>query len=240
VSRSRSWVGRFAGVGGERSAPTSLLLLRELGSEPVSAVFHALAARAAAPPIRRCPCRQARLRPSVRTLSRRQAHSGDGDSWQHPWQQPDRPMRPDRPQIGTIRTIWRERDGYDSRVTRLRAWSGITGWRFESSSAHRKALNSEHFRFVRPMPATPWALGNVRRDTATPGSIRHHLPIHRGAALVEEQQHRAALISSFEASVNRAPPEMLACRGARQQPAEQLRRRTAFYRPVGRCAAARV
>jgi hypothetical protein len=56
--------------------------------------------------------------------------------WQHPWQHPDRPMRPYRPRGGTIRTIWRDADGYDTRVTRLRAWSGITGWRFESSSAH--------------------------------------------------------------------------------------------------------
>ena len=52
------------------------------------------------------------------------------------WQHPDRPMRPYRPRGGTIRTIWHATDGYDTRVTRLRAWSGITGWRFESSSAH--------------------------------------------------------------------------------------------------------
>ena len=39
-------------------------------------------------------------------------------------------------------------DGYDTRVTRLRAWSGITGWRFESSSAHRKALHSGAFRVL--------------------------------------------------------------------------------------------
>ena len=30
-------------------------------------------------------------------------------------------------------------DGSDTWVTRLRAWSGITGWRFESSSAHRES-----------------------------------------------------------------------------------------------------
>jgi hypothetical protein len=37
-------------------------------------------------------------------------------------------------------------DRYDTRVTGLRAWSGITGWRFESSSAHRKALHRGAFR----------------------------------------------------------------------------------------------
>ena len=42
------------------------------------------------------------------------------------------------PHVGTIRTVWRDADGYDTRVTRLRAWSGITGWRFESSSAHER------------------------------------------------------------------------------------------------------
>jgi hypothetical protein len=58
--------------------------------------------------------------------------------WQHPWQHPDRPVRPHRPRAGTIRTIWHALGGYDTRVTRLRAWSGITGWRrFESSSAHK-------------------------------------------------------------------------------------------------------
>jgi len=56
--------------------------------------------------------------------------------WQHPWQLPDRPMRSHRPPTGTLWTIWRDSDGYGTRDTRLRAWSGITGWRFESSSAH--------------------------------------------------------------------------------------------------------
>ena len=74
-------------------------------------------------------------------------------SWQQPWQHPDRPMCPHRPRNWTIRTIWHASDGYDSRVTRLRAWSGLTGWRFESSSAHRKALQKQSFR-VRA--ATPW------------------------------------------------------------------------------------
>src|SRR3954447_13191240 len=31
------------------------------------------------------------------------------------------------------------RDGSDTGVTRLRAWSRLTGWRFESSSAHRES-----------------------------------------------------------------------------------------------------
>ncbi len=62
----------------------------------------------------------------------------------------------------TIRTIWRDRDGYDTRVTRLRAWSGITGWRFESSSAHRKPCKaglSGFPPFVPPdlsQPLGPW------------------------------------------------------------------------------------
>ncbi len=35
-----------------------------------------------------------------------------------------------------IWTLLHDLDVFDSWVTRLRAWSGITGWRFESSSAH--------------------------------------------------------------------------------------------------------
>jgi hypothetical protein len=64
---------------------------------------------------------------------------------QHPWQHPDCPMRPWRPRAGTVRTIWRGTDGYDTPVTRLRAWSRLTGWRFESSSAHQKALPRRAF-----------------------------------------------------------------------------------------------
>ena len=42
-------------------------------------------------------------------------------------------------------------DGSDTRVTRLRAWSGITGWRFESSSAHlSKAPLPRGFRRSEP------------------------------------------------------------------------------------------
>jgi hypothetical protein len=43
-------------------------------------------------------------------------------------------------------TIWHGMDAMGRRWTGLRAWSGITGWRFESSSAHRKALQCRAFR----------------------------------------------------------------------------------------------
>ena len=76
----------------------------------------------------------------VRVRSRR--------AWQHSRQHPYRPMRPLRLRRRTHRTIWRGTDVSDARVTRLRAWSGITGWRFESSSAHRKALRGRAFRVV--------------------------------------------------------------------------------------------
>jgi hypothetical protein len=79
-------------------------------------------------------------------LARRRCCSACAEARQHPWQHPDRPMRPCHPREGTIRTIWPDSDGYDTRVTRLRAWSRLTGWRFESSSAHRKALHSGAFR----------------------------------------------------------------------------------------------
>ena len=85
---------------------------------------------------------------SVRTAFLTPSTLRGAGSWQHPWQHPDRPMRPYRPHFGTIRTIWCDSDGYDTRVTRLRAWSRITGWRFESSSAHRKALHSGAFRVL--------------------------------------------------------------------------------------------
>jgi len=57
-------------------------------------------------------------------------------AWQHPWQHPYRPIRPYRPRRRTIWTLLHDLDVYDTRVTRLRAWSRLTGWRFESSSAH--------------------------------------------------------------------------------------------------------
>jgi hypothetical protein len=69
---------------------------------------------------------------------------GVATSWQHP----SRPIRPDRPDPRTMWTFWRALDGYDRRDTRLRAWSGITGWRFESSSAHLKAPQTGAFLFA--------------------------------------------------------------------------------------------
>jgi hypothetical protein len=92
------------------------------------------------------------------------------DTRQHPWQHPHRPMRPYRPDSRTDRTIWRDSDGYDSRVTRLRAWSGITGWRFESSSAHREALHGKAFRVCAAATSGSHSgrgntFGNIRRAT---------------------------------------------------------------------------
>ena len=46
-------------------------------------------------------------------------------------------MRPYRPRDQTIWTLLHDLDGSTLSRARLRAWSGITGWRFESSSAHR-------------------------------------------------------------------------------------------------------
>src|SRR5438045_9476698 len=64
-----------------------------------------------------------------------------GGSRQHP----DRLMRPDRPRDHTIWTLLHDLHGSTLWVTRLRAWSGATGWRFESSSAREKALHSGAF-----------------------------------------------------------------------------------------------
>jgi hypothetical protein len=41
------------------------------------------------------------------------------------------------PRDHTIWTLLHDLDGSRLRPTRLRAWSGTTGWRFESTSAHR-------------------------------------------------------------------------------------------------------
>jgi hypothetical protein len=67
------------------------------------------------------------------------------NSWQHRWQHPDPRMRPYRPRnphdldasarSGRIYVLPR----------RLRAWSGITGWRFESSSAHHDSPTIARF-----------------------------------------------------------------------------------------------
>jgi hypothetical protein len=125
----------------ERSAPTSLLLLRQPQSAGASLLppMHSagVSGRAARARLARGCGSRARVAASGR-LSLCQAPSRDAGPWQHPWQHPDRPMCPYRPRFGTIRTIWRDWDGSDSRVTRLRAWSRLTGWRFESSSAHQR------------------------------------------------------------------------------------------------------
>jgi hypothetical protein len=42
-------------------------------------------------------------------------------------------------------TVWHGMEAMGRRWTGLRAWSGITGWRFESSSAHLKALQIAGF-----------------------------------------------------------------------------------------------
>src|SRR3954453_15155836 len=56
-------------------------------------------------------------------------------------------------------------DGGIGRRARLRAWSGITGWRFESSSAHcTKAPLSRGFRRSRPVP---FRRGPTLRDNAS-------------------------------------------------------------------------
>jgi hypothetical protein len=113
--------------------------------------------------------------------------------WQHPWQRPDRPMRPDRPRARTIRTIWRDSDGYDSRVTRLRAWSGITGWRFESSSAHLREAPVYGASRVSGAPTLARGLPAIRRDAdlATwfheSRAVRAVLdPVRRGAPPVHD------------------------------------------------------
>jgi hypothetical protein len=72
-------------------------------------------------------------------------------------------------------------DGFDTRVTRLRAWSRLTGWRFESSSAHRKALQSGAFRVSVPHRRTAWAepgnfFGNIRRRRLVRGCATSSAP----------------------------------------------------------------
>jgi hypothetical protein len=115
------------GAIGPRAAPASVERQQRRTQQP----------RAAVSPIDRRPVTGAVApAPSALRLSPTPGTPSGAGSWQHPWQHPDRPIRPYRPRAGTIRTIWHATDVYDSRVTRLRAWSGITGWRFESSSAH--------------------------------------------------------------------------------------------------------
>jgi hypothetical protein len=98
-------------------------------------------------------------------------------------------------------------------VTRLRAWSGITGWRFESSSAHSRkpyplsgafvvsrpvALGGagsswQRSRAIAPLPRTLPELDYLRidRDPAVPGRVRAALPAtggvpHRNGARISE------------------------------------------------------
>jgi hypothetical protein len=73
-------------------------------------------------------------------------------SWQHPWQHPNRPLRPYRPRDHTIWTLLHDLDGSTLSRARLRAWSGITGWRFESSSAHRAKAPHVGAFVVRGLP----------------------------------------------------------------------------------------
>ena len=65
--------------------------------------------------------------------------------------------------------MWRDSDGYGTRVTRLRV-SSATGWRFESSSAHRKALHSRAFRLFAFWRQAP--LSHVRGRGNKNGNIQ--------------------------------------------------------------------
>src|SRR5436190_5588708 len=95
-------------------------------------------------------------------------------------------MRPYRPRDHTIWTLLHDLHGSTLWVTRLRAWSGATGWRFESSSAHEKALHSGAFALSRRVSDSatsawqllwqlrsrrmkPWATPPARRHSSTAG-----------------------------------------------------------------------
>jgi hypothetical protein len=118
----------------------------------------------------------------VAGMGRRRAARGAGmttaahgsGSWQHPWQHPDRAMRPYRPGDHTIWTPAHDLDGPTLSRARLRAWSRLTGWRFESSSAHEKALLSGAFalslgRCRTRRRARGNILGNIRSATSATG-----------------------------------------------------------------------
>ena len=62
------------------------------------------------------------------------------------WQHPDRALRPLRPDPCSFWTLAHDLDVSDTWVRRLRAWSTLSGWRFESSSAHWKATHLRGFR----------------------------------------------------------------------------------------------
>jgi hypothetical protein len=89
-----------------QSVPSSLPLLRQLSRRPDRG-RRPCTDRREHRGARRCRnggshARDARVR--VTFLSR--AQPADASSWQHPWQQPDCPIRPYRPRAGTVRTIW--------------------------------------------------------------------------------------------------------------------------------------
>jgi hypothetical protein len=118
----------------------------------------------------------------VAGMGRRRAARGAGmttaahgsGSWQHPWQHPDRAMRPYRPGDHTIWTPAHDLDGPTLSRARLRAWSRLTGWRFESSSAHEKALLSGAFALSLGTRRTRRRargniLGNIRSATSATG-----------------------------------------------------------------------
>jgi hypothetical protein len=146
-------------------------------------------------------------------------------SWQHPWQHPDRPMRPHRPKAQTYRTIWRDSDVSDTRVTRLRAWSRLTGWRFESSSAHRKALHGRAFVFIRPRPqgatravATLFATSAARRLTK-----RGRRPFFLGGPSTRRPQSSR----SSGLAVGSCSPYLASVRGTRTETPAQWRQERA-------------
>ena len=103
-------------------------------------------------------------------------------------------MRPYRPRAGTLRTIWPDRDGYDSWVTRLRAWSGMTGWRSESSSAlDAKAPHVEAFVVLghgsrrrklprSQLPAAPWEQRGHGRSHCRGLADPHRSPSRRSSS----------------------------------------------------------
>ena len=95
------------------------------------------------------------------------------------WQHPDRPCVHIVQIPGRSGRSGRDMDGSDTWVTRLRAWSGMTGWRFESSSAHLQSPASGGFAALRrdgagvgcppcrPTPGRPRSTGG-RGTTRSP------------------------------------------------------------------------
>ena len=91
-------------------------------------------------------------------------------------------------------------DGGIGRRARLRAWSGITGWRFESSSAHRKALRSGAFRVLeRPLawPAPRAVATLVATSVGRPAARMRRLVLFAGGTArpgVEHPRQSAGLL----------------------------------------------